>query len=60
LVNVIEQSSELVMITDAEANIEYVNPAFEKASGYNNNELIGENPRIVRSGRQDYAFYVPM
>ena len=60
LVNVIEQSSELVMITDAEANIEYVNPAFEKASGYNNNELIGENPRIVRSGRQDYAFYVRM
>jgi len=60
LVNVIEQSSELVMITDAEANIEYVNPAFEKVSGYNNNELIGENPRIVRSGRQDYAFYVRM
>ena len=60
LMNVIEQSSELVMITDAEANIEYVNPAFEKASGYNNNELIGENPRIVRSGRQDYAFYVRM
>ena len=60
LVNVIEQSSELVMITDAEANIEYVNPAFEKVSGYNNNELIGENPRIVRSGRQEYAFYVRM
>ena len=57
LVNVIEQSSELVMITDAEANIEYVNPAFEKVSGYSKDELLGKNPHIVRSGKQDHAFY---
>ena len=60
LVNVIEQSSELVMITDARAQIEYVNPAFEKVSGYSKDELIGENSRIVRSGKQDHAFYVRM
>ena len=60
LVNVIEQSSELVLITDAKAQIEYVNPAFERVSGYSRDELIGENPRIVRSGKQDHAFYVRM
>jgi len=60
LVNVIEQSSELVLITDARAQIEYVNPAFERVSGYSRDELIGENPRIVRSGKQDHAFYVRM
>ena len=60
LVNVIEQSSELVLITNASAQIEYVNPAFEKVSGYSRDELIGKNPRIVRSGKQDHAFYVRM
>ena len=47
LVNVIEQSSELMMITDAEANIEYVNPAFEKVSGYSKDELLGKIPALL-------------
>lgn len=57
LFNVIEQSSELVMVTDEKANIEYVNPAFEQVTGYSQEELIGKNPRIFNSGVQDAYFY---
>ena len=60
LINVIEQSSELIMITDAHANIEYVNPAFERVSGYSKEDVIGKNPRIVKSGKQDFSFYKNM
>ncbi|MEW5724168.1 MAG: ATP-binding protein, partial [Thermodesulfobacteriota bacterium] len=42
---------------DIEGNIEYVNPATERVTGYPRDELIGRNPRIFKSGRQDEAFY---
>jgi two-component system cell cycle sensor histidine kinase/response regulator CckA len=38
----------------------YANPAAERTSGYTRPELIGRNPRIVKSGRQDTAFYHAM
>ena len=56
----IDQAQETVVITDVEANILYVNPAFEKTSGYGPAEALGKNPRILRSGRHDAAFYEQM
>jgi len=53
----IEQSAETIVITDTRGNIEYVNPAFEKITGYSSAEVIGQNPRVLRSGEQDAAFY---
>ncbi|MCX6971230.1 MAG: PAS domain S-box protein [Verrucomicrobia bacterium] len=53
----VEQSANMIEITDPNGNIEYVNPAFEKGTGYSSTETIGRNPRILKSGRQDKAFY---
>ncbi|MGQ4276707.1 putative bifunctional diguanylate cyclase/phosphodiesterase [Pseudidiomarina sp. E22-M8] len=47
----VEQASESIMITDLDGNIEYVNPAFERTTGYSAAEVKGENPRILASGR---------
>jgi len=46
----IEQSPVSVMITDLDGNIEYVNPQLCRITGYKEEELIGENPRILKSG----------
>ena len=57
LFQAIEQSPVSVMITDVDANIEYVNSTFEKATGYQMAEVLGQNPRILKSGKtpkQDY------
>ena len=56
----IEQSADAVVITDADARIEYVNPAFERATGYMRDEVLGQNPRILKSGVQEPAFYAAM
>ena len=53
----IEQSGEAIIITDPEEIIQYVNPAFEKATGYPREEVLGQSPRILKSGKQDEAFY---
>jgi two-component system cell cycle sensor histidine kinase/response regulator CckA len=53
----IEQVAESVIITDTQGTIVYVNPAFEQISGYSRAEALGQNPRILKSGRQDDAFY---
>ena len=52
-----EQVSEMVAVTGSDGIIEYVNPAFEKITGFSKQELIGNNPRILKSGRQDERFY---
>ncbi len=52
-----EQSQISILITDKNANIEYVNPAFCKISGYLSEEIIGKNPKILKSGHtpdEDY------
>jgi PAS domain S-box-containing protein len=46
----VEQSEASIVITDLEGNIEYVNPAFSKLTGYSLNEVLGKNPRILQSG----------
>lgn len=56
----IEQAHEAVVITDAEARIVYVNPAFERTSGYARDEVLGANPRIVQSGVHPRSFYEAM
>jgi PAS domain S-box-containing protein len=53
----IEQSAESVVVTDAQGSIVYVNPAFESTTGYARSEVLGQNPRILKSGIQDAAFY---
>jgi PAS domain S-box-containing protein len=57
LATAIEQTGESVVITDAEGRIEYVNPAFLRASGYSREEALGRNPRFLKSGKHDDAFY---
>ncbi len=57
LVAAIEHTSESVIIADLTGTIEYVNPAFERVSGYRREEVIGQNPRILKSGRQTAGFY---
>ena len=60
LATAVEQSAEAVVITDAAGAIEYVNPAFERSSGYTRDEVVGRNPRILKSGVQSPAFYAAM
>jgi PAS domain S-box-containing protein len=49
LSHAIEQSPSVVMITDIDANIEYVNPKFTQLTGYTSKEVIGKNARILKS-----------
>ncbi|MBN2702569.1 MAG: PAS domain S-box protein [Pontiellaceae bacterium] len=56
----IEQSPEAIVITDAKGTIQYVNPAFEKVSGYSEKEALGENPRVLKSGEHPKSFYEEM
>ena len=53
----IEQAAETIVITDLTGTILYANPAFERTTGYAVAEAIGKNPRILKSGKQDEAFY---
>ncbi len=57
LVTAIEQSAEAAVITNISGDIEYVNPAFTRITGYSREEVLGKNPRILKSGKQDPAFY---
>ena len=60
LAAVIEQSSESVMMVDLNARITYVNPAFERVTGYSRDEALGQNPRLISSGLQRPWFYDAM
>ncbi len=60
LMQAIEQVEEIIVITDAEANIQYVNPAFERVTGYGREEALGQNPRILQSGQHAPEFYQKM
>ncbi|NTW81687.1 MAG: PAS domain S-box protein, partial [Geobacteraceae bacterium] len=56
----IEQSPASIVMTNADGNIEYVNPRFCKTTGYTNEEVIGQNPRILKSGEMPADGYVEM
>ena len=57
LIAAIEQAGEVIFLTDRDGEIIYVNPAFEPVTGYTKEEAIGRNPRMLKSGKQDQAFY---
>lgn len=57
---VFEVSSEGIFLTDAEGIIQQVNPAFTELTGYSATEAVGQNPRILKSGRHNSEFYVDM
>ena len=48
----VEQSADMVMVTDRQGVLEYVNPAFEALTGYSRAEVFGKNPRFLKSGEQ--------
>lgn len=56
----VEQSPVSIIITDVQGNIEYVNPHFAEVTGYTSGELIGKNPRILKSGFTSDAEYKKM
>nr|WP_127476866.1 PAS domain S-box protein [Sulfurivermis fontis] len=60
LLRVVEQTDDVVMITDPAGIIEYVNAAFERETGYRRAEVIGQSSRILHSGVQDAGFYKKM
>ena len=53
----VDQAAEGIVITDTEGRIEYVNPSFERITGYPQKEAVGQNMRILKSGKQDEMFY---
>ncbi|MCK4979382.1 MAG: PAS domain S-box protein, partial [Candidatus Delongbacteria bacterium] len=53
----IEYSPDAIVITDSSGIIEFVNPSFEKITGYNKKEVIGKSPSVLNSGRQNKKFY---
>ena len=57
LSKIVEDTADAVLVTDRTGKIEYVNPAFEHTTGYSRAEVLGENPRILKSGHHDRAFY---
>ncbi len=57
LMAAIEQTGEIIVMTDARGGIQFVNPAFERTTGYTREEVVGQNPRILQSGQQDELFY---
>jgi len=56
----VEQAAEAIVITDRGGTIQYVNPAFERITGYSREEAVGRNPRILRSGHHAPSFYREM
>lgn len=58
--HVLENLTEGVMITDVNNKIVSVNPAFVLITGYQASEVLGKNPRQLKSGKQDLTFYKRM
>lgn len=57
---VFDHSVEAIVIADINANIVEVNQAFTQVTGYTRDEVLGRNPRIIKSGRHEQAFYEAM
>jgi PAS domain S-box-containing protein len=57
LVNALERADDGIEITDPDARFIYVNPAFERITGYSMTEVVGKTPAILRSGTYDVELY---
>ncbi len=57
LSSAMEQTADLVTITDSEGLIQYVNAAFERVTGYSQGEVLHKKPAILKSGIQPAEFY---
>ena len=57
LLAAIEHTADVIVMTDPEGRISYVNPAFQRLYGYSSEEAVGQTPRILKSGRHDAEFY---
>ena len=57
LIAAIHQAAEAVVVTNPAGLISYVNPAFERITGYRSDEVVGQNTRIFKSGQQEAGFY---
>ncbi len=56
----LEAAANSIVLTDAQGTILRVNPAFTEMTGYTADEVIGKNPRFLKSGNQDAAFYATL
>ncbi len=57
LLHAVENSPASVVITDANGSIEYVNPKFTRVTGYSSDEVLGRNPKILKSGELPPEIY---
>lgn len=60
LATAVDQAAEGVIISDSDGTIRYVNPAFERLSGFTRKDFLGQNINILRSDKHDEAFYNKM
>jgi PAS domain S-box-containing protein len=60
LATALEAAGEIIVITDANAKIQYVNPAFEYFTGYTRDEALGQTPNMLQSGKHGKEFYRDM
>ncbi len=60
LMSAIEQSADVVVIADTQGSIQYVNPAFERTTGFPRREVLGQKMSMLKSGEHDVAFYKKM
>jgi PAS domain S-box-containing protein len=57
---IVECVSDAIMVTDLTARVLRVNPAFSRITGYASHEMLGQNPRVLSSGRHSKVFYSEM
>jgi PAS domain S-box-containing protein len=60
LAEIVEQSFNAIISTDCDGVIDYVNPAFEKMSGFSSAEAVGKTPSITKSGQHSPSYYQEM
>jgi PAS domain S-box-containing protein len=53
----LEATANAIVITDRAGSISWVNPAFTRATGHALDEVVGQNPRVLKSGKHDHSFY---